>query len=177
MKRRTVCNNHELTPTVTGVSGRPAPPVSVGSAELRRSGAVMVEVAVVITVFLTLTLGGVDLLTGVYRNNTLSQAARYGARQAIVHGAFASPKMTVWGPAEHNGTAADGSEFATAVRPMLVGFPLSQVTIRVEWPDGGNAIGQRVRFTVSTPYRPLLGFIYGNRTYTLSGVSTMPIAH
>lgn len=135
------------------------------------------EAAVIITVFLVLILGGIDLLLAVYRNNTLSQAARYGARQAIVHGALATSPVTPWGPATYSGTAGDGSQYASAVGPMLVGFSLNDVNLMVEWPDGSNVVGSRVRVSLSMTYRPLLGFIYGNETYLLSGASTMPIAH
>ncbi|NQV28384.1 MAG: pilus assembly protein [Rhodopirellula sp.] len=139
-----------------------------------RCGAVMVETAIVLSVFLLLILGTLDLGIATYRYNTLSQAARQGARQAIVHGKLAPPAMTAWGPATYTGTAGDGSVYAQAVSPMLVGFTLSNVTIKVEWPDGGNTLQQRVRYTVTTPYQP--AFFFGS-TSTLSAVSTMPIAH
>ena len=47
----------------------------------------------------------------------------------------------------------------------------------LEWPDGGNSIQQRVRFTVSTTYQPLLTTVFSSSTYTHSAASTMPIAH
>jgi Flp pilus assembly protein TadG len=142
-----------------------------------RRGASLIETAVVLNVFLLLTLGACDLGVAVYRNNTLSQAARQGARQAAVRGALAAPSMTGWGPATYEGTAGDGSDYASAVSPMLVGMTLSNVAIKVEWIDGGNAVQQRVRFTVSTPYRPLITSVFSSSTYTLSAASTMPIAH
>lgn len=142
-----------------------------------RRGAVMVEMAVVLSVFLLLILGTLDLGIATYRYNTISQAARQGARQGIVHGSLAPPAMTAWGPATYSGNAGDGSEYAQAVSPMLVGFTLSNVTIKVEWPDGGNASQQRVRYTVTTTYQPIVTSLFSNSTYTLSAVSTMPIAH
>ena len=75
----------------------------------------MVETAIVLSVYLMLILGTFDLGTATYRYNTLSQAARQGARQAIVHGSLASPAMTVWGPSTYNCTAGDGSAYAQAV--------------------------------------------------------------
>lgn len=142
-----------------------------------RRGAVMVEMAIVLNVFLLLILGTLDLGLATYRYNTLSQVARQGSRQAIVHGKLAPPLMTAWGPATYTGTAGDGSVYAQAVSPMLVGFVPEDVAIRVEWPDGGNAIQQRVRYTVTTDYRPLLTSVFSSATYTMSAASTMPIAH
>ena len=142
-----------------------------------RRGAQIVESAIVMTVLIALTLGAADLQIGVYRYNTLSEAARQGARQAMVHGAMAPAALGVWGPGGYTGTAADGSPQANAVRPLLVGFPQNNVVVRVEWLDGGNQIGQRVRYTLSTTYRPLLGFLVGYPNLNLNASSTMPIAH
>jgi Flp pilus assembly protein TadG len=142
-----------------------------------RCGATLVETAIVLNLFLLLILGSFDLGIAVYRNNTLSQAARQGARQAAVHGSLAAPSMNAWGPETYHGTAGDGSVYAAAVSPTLVGFALANVTIKVEWIDGGNAAQQRVRYTVSTPYKPIITSFFSSASYTLSASSTMPIAH
>jgi Flp pilus assembly protein TadG len=142
-----------------------------------RSGATMVEMAIVLSVFLLLVIGTFDLGIATYRFNTISQAARQGARQAMVHGSLAPPAMTSWGPGTYSGTAGDGSVYAQAVSPMLVGFTLNNVTIQVEWPDGGNVLQQHVRYTVTTTYRPILTSAFSKSTYTLTAASTMPIAH
>jgi Flp pilus assembly protein TadG len=137
----------------------------------------MVEMAIILNVFLLLILGTLDLGLATYRYNTLSQVARQGARQAIVHGELAPPLMTAWGPTTYTGTAGDGSVYAQAISPMLVGFLPGDVTIQVEWPDGGNSLQQPVRYTVTTEYRPLLTSVFSNTSYTLRAASTMPIAH
>ena len=137
----------------------------------------MVEAAIVLSVFLLLILGTFDLGIATYRYNTLSQAARQGARQAIVHGSLAPPAMQAWGPATYTGTAGDGSVYAQAVTPMLVGFNLNTVVIKVEWPDGSNSTQQRVRYTVTTNYQPILTSVFTNSSYVLTAASTMPIAH
>lgn len=137
----------------------------------------MVEMAIILNVFMLLVLGIVDLGLATYRYNTLSQAARQGARQAIVRGSLAPPAMAAWGPTTHTGTAGDGSVYAQAVSPMLVGFALDDVTLRIEWPDGGNSLQQRVRCTVATEYRPILTSFFSSSSYTQSAASTMPISH
>lgn len=143
----------------------------------KRSGATMVETAIVLSVFLLLIIGTLDLGLATYRFNTISQAARQGARQAMVHGSFAPPAMATWGPATYAGTAGDGSVYAQAVSPMLVGFTLNNVTIKFEWLDGGTAVQQRVRCTLTTTYRPILTGVFSSSTYTSTAASTMPIAH
>ncbi len=142
-----------------------------------RRGATLVETAIVLSVFLLLVIGGMDLGIGVYKYNTLSQAARHGARQAAVHGNLAAPAMTAWGPGTYTGTAGDGSQYASAVSPMLVGFILANVTIKVEWIDGGNSIQQRVRYTATTTYKPIVTSFFNSSSYTLTAASTMPVAH
>lgn len=148
-----------------------------GRLNRQRRGAVLVESAIIMFVFITLTVGAMDLELAVFRYNMAAQAARHGARQAMVHGALAKAPMTVWGPAGYSGKADDGSDIANAVKPLLVGFDQHNVTIQTDWLDGGNAVGNRVRYTVSTPYRPLLGFLIGYPAFTISAASTMPIAH
>ena len=143
----------------------------------RKTGAVMVEMAIILNVFMLLVLGMLDLGLATYRYNTLSQAARQGARQAIVRGSLAPPAMAAWGPVTYTGTAGDGSDYAKAVSPMLVGFVLDDVAIRIEWPDGGNSLQQRVRYTVTTEYRPIMTAFFSSSSYTQSAASTMPIAH
>jgi Flp pilus assembly protein TadG len=142
-----------------------------------RSGAVMVETAIILSVYLLLIIGTFDLGIATFRYNTISQAARQGARKAIVHGKLAPPTMAPWGPATYNGTASDGSVFAQAVSPMLAGFPLNNFAIKVEWLDGDNLVQQRVRFTVSTTHQPILTSVFSNSSYPQSAASTMPIAH
>jgi Flp pilus assembly protein TadG len=161
------------------MSCRPAHRLARGPYRRRcRRGATIVEMAIVLMVFLTLVLGMLDLGLGVFHYHVLGQAARQGARQAIVHGNLAD-RLGPWGPQGFTVTAEDASPLVAAIRPVLAGFDLSQVTIQAEWPDGGNdpSSDQRVRVTVSAPYRPIITFIFGNPTYTLQATSTMFIAH
>jgi hypothetical protein len=148
-----------------------------GDPRADRRGATVVEMAIVVSVFLTLVLGMLDLGIAVFRYHLLAQAARQGARQAIVHGSMAD-RLGPWGPATYAGTAdVEGHPIVAAIRPFLVGLDLSQVTIQAEWPDADNKFEQRVRVAVSAPYQPMMTFIFGNPTFTLQGTSTMLIAH
>lgn len=137
----------------------------------------MLEAAIVLTVFLTLVFGGIDLALGVFRYNAISEAARRGAREAIVHGKGAPPQRTAWGPATWTGTADSPGDIPAEVRPVLVGMEPAAVNLRIEWPDGSNAAQKQVRVSVSTVYRPVLPGLVGWSEIPLTATSTMRIAH
>ena len=146
----------------------------------RRPGAVSLEAVVIFAVFMTLCLGMLDLGIGVLQYHLVSEAARQGARQAIVHGQMAPAGWNggPWGPSTVNVKAnVTGVPLVTAIQPYLVGIDLSQVTIKAQWLDGGNSADQRVSVTVTSTYQPSITLIFGNTTYSLSAASTMPIAH
>src|SRR5690348_11172674 len=107
-----------------------------------RRGAVMAEGAIVVFLFITLVLATYDVGVAVLRFNAISQAARHGVRQAIVHGSLAPAgwRGGVWGT-----TSIDAYGTATsvpavdAVHTMLTGCDVANTHIVVDWPDGGNA--------------------------------------
>jgi hypothetical protein len=145
-----------------------------------RRGVTLVESSVILLTFLTFILGMLDLSLALLRSNIHSEAGRRGARQAIVHGQSASAGWNggPWGPTTIDVLAnASGVPIVDEIAPMLVGMDLSQTHIKVEWIDGGNGVGQRVRVTVSGSYQPMMTFIFGNPSIPLSASSTMPIAH
>ena len=142
-----------------------------------RRGAATLEAAITVTVFLTLVLGTVDLGVGVARYNTLSQAARYGARHGTVHGSLATVSGK-WGPTTVTEQADAGTDACVvATAGMLANCPLDESSVTFEWPDGDNEPGSRVRVTVTSAYRPMITFIFGNPSLTLSASSTMIISH
>jgi Flp pilus assembly protein TadG len=162
-----------------------------------RRGAALVEAAVMSTLFLTLVFGMLDLGGVLFRNHLACEAARQGARNAIVHGYLSqhNSTMNAWGPtpsyypALPSGSLYSSStsytvqadnpsdELASTIRPYLAGIDPSTVTIRIEWPDGNNDLGNRVRVTVSVPYRTITLFLFGEQSITLVVSSTMTIAH
>jgi hypothetical protein len=138
-----------------------------------RRGAVAVEAAFVLPVFLLIVLGAFDLGIAVFHDNTLSAAARRAARQAIVHGALAP---SAWGPARYVGTAGDASAIAQAIRPLPAMNP-AQVQLQVDWLDGGNQPNQRVQVTLSYVEQPVLAGFFGQAPISLQAVSIMEIQH
>lgn len=145
-----------------------------------RGGATLLEAAITLLVFLILVLGAIDLGIAIFRTTVLSQAARQGARQAIVHGNLAKPgwKGGPWGPATYGPVAAtDSDPKAQAVAPYLGGMDPGDVQVTYTWIDGSNLTEKRVRVTVTTTWSPLTLFIFGHLSLDLRGSSTMPIAH
>tara|TARA_R110002072_G_scaffold13481_2_gene56878 strand:- start:83216 stop:83674 length:459 start_codon:yes stop_codon:yes gene_type:complete len=143
----------------------------------QRRGAVVIEGAVVLSVILILLLGMLDLAMGVLRFNLVSEAARRGTREAIVRGELSEPERASWGPSTFNGSAADSSEIATTIRSALVALEPANVSITAEWPDGGNAMNDRVRILVSYQHQPIVPFLFGTEPIVLRGASTMRIQH
>jgi len=142
-----------------------------------RSGAVTLEAVIVLPVFLLMVLGTIDVGMAVFRYNTLSQAARLGARQAIVHGKEAS-LTGVWGPTAINEPVTSTSvPIVAAVAPTLANCPPGETRVQVTWTAGQNKIGDPVRVTVTSEYTPMLSWIIGGATIDLSASSTMLIAH
>lgn len=148
---------------------------------LRRSGSrrgvTAIESAIVlVTVFMVLFVVFAMGLT-TFQYNTVSAVARQVARAATVHGSSAPPQVSAWGPAPYSGNAADGSQIAAAAAPLLATIAPADVAINVTWPDGGNAVNNRVQVVVSytrsawVPLVPLAG------SMTLTATSTLPIAH
>lgn len=152
------------------------PPVRVRGRS-RRRGATMVEAALLMMVFAVAVLGMCEVGLAVFRHHAAGEAARHGARLAIVHGELAQPEMTEWGPTEYVQAASTNDEICNALRMHLTGLDVNNTMVRMEWLDGSTAVGSRVRVTVSTPYQPMLTALLGSSAWQLSGTSTMHIAH
>ena len=149
-----------------------------------RRGATLVETVILLSAFVMLTLGMLDLGIGVLYYNTLSEAARAGARAAIVHGSLAPSELSAWDD------SAAVTAITSRIRPLLQAEGISDsdiaaaVTVsHTDGPDAGSAdtgtndAGDTVTVTVSVPYQPVMGILLGTSTVTLTGKSTMVIAH
>jgi Flp pilus assembly protein TadG len=136
----------------------------------------MAETALVLILFLVLAFGMIDLGVMVSRAQSLSQAARCAARAAIVRGEFAD-RLGALGPTAISGVASDSNAIADAARPHLAIMNPGDVALSATWIDGNNEIDSRVRVTLSADFTPMMTFIFGSPTWTLSGTSEMTIAH
>jgi Flp pilus assembly protein TadG len=141
----------------------------------RRPGVTTVEAAIVLGVLFVLVFGMLDLGILVFRQHVLSAAARHASRNASLHG---SKAVVPWGPVTAGPAAAsDGAPAPTAVRPHLFGLNPAEVTVKVEWPDGSNEPGDRVRVTLTSDYQHIMATIFGATPRRLTVTSTVPISH
>jgi Flp pilus assembly protein TadG len=148
-------------------------------ARRRRRGAALVETVITTTALMTLMLGMVDLGVAITRMHMISEAARQGARKATVQGSLAPSSLNggPWGTTAFSGNGNSSDPKVTLIQPYLTGIDLSTVTVNVTWPDAKNTAESRVTYQVSTTWTPMMTFILGNPSFTLSAQSTMPIAH
>ena len=135
-----------------------------------RRGASAVEASIILIVFLMLVLGLLDLGIGVLRYHMASEAARIGARQAIVHGSKAD-QLGSWD------SSSAASNITSAITPLLQAGGVAAGDITVDVQVTNNAPGNPVTVTVTIAYRPTMTFIFGNPTFNLSASSRMYIAH
>jgi Flp pilus assembly protein TadG len=114
-------------------------------------GATMVEVVLIVQLLLTVTFGIVECGRLFLAYTTLTNAARAGARYAIVHGHYRTGSG-VDGPSGpgSNANVADVVHSVTTA----AGLPASSVIVTDSvdepmYPDGTNNVGARVRVKVS----------------------------
>jgi Flp pilus assembly protein TadG len=147
------------------------------SGRKRRRGATLVESTFTTLAFMGLMLGTVDMGVAIMRMHIVSEAARQGARKAIVHGSTMGNPLGKWGPTAFNGNGNSSDPIVASNVAYLTGLDPTQVTINVTWPDGNSKVESRVTYQVSTTWSPMITWVFGSPTYTLSATSTMQIAH
>lgn len=143
----------------------------------RRSGTTVVECAVVLSVWLLVVFATFDLTLATFRYNTLSEAARRVARQAVVRGSMSEVEAESWGPEPYLGNAADDDPIAEMARTILPTMDPADVTISLEWLDAGNEPDHRVRVNLQYVHQPLIPFQAFANEFALRGDSVMRISH
>ncbi len=166
-----------------------------------RSGATVVECALVYPITFMLLLGLVVGALGVFRYQEVSNLARQGARYASTHG-NSYRKDTGQGTGtpgtfdtqsgglywhKANCTAPKGSDtswtgdiYDNAIRPMMVALDPSRMTVRVGWPgvinqsQADNWPGAEVSVEVSYSWLPEVFFV---GPINLSSTSSMRITN
>ena len=114
------------------------------------------EFSLIAVLLVMLLIGVVEMCRMVLVYNDVAQAARAGARYAIVHGAD-NPKTT--------------TDIQTVVTNFLSAAPVNTanpgLTIDVSYPDTGACTipGCRVKVTVTYPYDPFLTY------FPISGIN------
>ncbi|MEX2425780.1 MAG: TadE/TadG family type IV pilus assembly protein [Thermomicrobiaceae bacterium] len=129
----------------------------------RLRGQGIVEFALVLPIFLLLTLGTVELGWLVYSNHTLTNATREGARFAMVHG-------------ERSGDVAN----ATTVNEVVVdraghlGGNIDSTLVSFS-PDAEP--GSEVTVQSTYDYQPLVGMMVGVDPMTLTSETTVIVQY
>lgn len=136
-------------------------------------GASLLEFALMSVMFILILLSVVEMGRMVLVYTTVANAARAGARYAIVHGS----DRTIAGV---NGPSGPGStsQVQTVVKNFARGGLLttSSLTINVTYPDGTNTPGSRVSVQVSYPYDPLVSYFKTLLSDTVGSTSEGVIA-
>lgn len=128
----------------------------------RSRGQGIVEFAIVLPIFLLLTLGIIELGWLVYNNHTLASATREGARYAMVNGERSENSNVVSEVQDIVSQRAGGlaGPVTTAVSPSTIGEPGTQVTV-----------------STSYEYQPIVGVMVGIGPFTLTSESTVIVQY
>lgn len=148
----------------------------------RQIGQALVEFAVIIPIFLTLMYAVIEFGRFIYMVQILNNAAREGARYAIVHG---EASFCPSGPVADATKACDiaGANvkamvrgFAIGVDPSSISFPTLDSAPQSAWIDGTGCRGCRVTIEVSMPFSTLVPIV-PLPTVTVKGTATLVINH
>jgi Flp pilus assembly protein TadG len=142
--------------TAGGGAAGSAAEVSPAACGLRakQKGQALVEFSLAGFILCILTLSVLEMGRMVLVYATVANAARAGARYAVVHG---SSRSTGAGASNASGPSANPSQVLTQVKNFASAGLLttSRLVITVTYPGASNAPGQLVDVTVSYPYDPL----------------------
>ena len=161
----------------------------------RSRGQALVEFALIAPLFLALLLAIIEFGRAVYYIQMLNNAAREGARYAIVHGAESQcpsgPMPPAYGsnPCDASGANVVGAT-KTAAIAILDANP-SDFVVDVRWcdqsggiadcpgtqGDGNNGRNQAVDVRITYTFRPWLAGLVPLPTFTLTGGSTLVVNH
>ena len=133
-------------------------------------GQAIVEFALILPVLLLLILGLINVALAIEQENTLANAAREGARYAIVHGSTATSPI---GPC----SSCTNATVTSIVANAAVSVP--SVSVTIDYPDNSNDRGNRVSVDATAPFVPIPAqyLLNGALTVTLRGGSLMVIEH
>lgn len=138
----------------------------------RQPGQGVVEFAIVSLVFFLMLFGIVEMGWYLFSYHEVTNAAREGARYAIVHGTMSAGITNSSDVADYT---LDTTKLKSAILAKVNLTNPNSLSVTITEPDGNLQPGHHVKFTVTYPYHPLIGFIIGGGTITLRGSSTMVI--
>jgi Flp pilus assembly protein TadG len=130
----------------------------------RESGQAMVEYAILSVAFFTMLLFVIDGGRILWNYITVADAARVGARYAVVHG---SKSMAPVGPGSYTALTQN-------VQSAAVGLTPANLTVTATWTPN-NDPGSSVTVDVTYLAQPITGMFWGGQTLTLQARSVMVI--
>lgn len=130
----------------------------------REAGQAMVENAILSIVFFTLLLFVVDGGRILWNYVTVADAARIGARYAVVHGSKSTAPV---GPGNYTALVQN-------VRSAIVGLTTANLTVTATWTPN-NSPGSSVTVDVTYLVQPITGIFWRGQTLTLRARSVMVI--
>ncbi|MFZ3201823.1 MAG: TadE family protein [Candidatus Acidiferrales bacterium] len=136
------------------------------STDSRQRGSTLVEFAVVLTVLFMFLFGVMDFARALYAYHFVANAAREGARYAIVRGSTCSS----WGTA----CPAAASDIQTYLRNVPLGINPNNVTVTTTWTPNNNP-GSTVQVKVQYSFQFILPFL-PKSTLVMTSASQMVIA-
>jgi Flp pilus assembly protein TadG len=128
----------------------------------------MVELALILPVFLVFILGIIDFAQIMYAYGTVSEAARVGARYAMVNGSRAASPV---------GPTANDANVASVVKQYAPALDPSRLTITSSWGSGNNQANSPVTVTVTYSCQLTVGHLVGLGNFSVQGSTTMLITH
>jgi Flp pilus assembly protein TadG len=155
-----------------------------GKRRRAQEGQTYLEFVLVFPILALTILTFLDLARAVFYYNSVSRAARAGARYAIVHSCAVADTcdtmLAIQAAQELGGappTCADaypGDAMGSAVRYWLPGLDANDVTISCTW-TGQDDEGFDVQIQVQAIFRPVVPLINGLTPFTLTAQSAMTI--
>jgi Flp pilus assembly protein TadG len=146
---------------------------------LNDKGQAMVEMALVISFLVLLVFGMTEFGRAMYTKNTLNNAARAGARVAIVTPASSYPSSLSATSVDCSSTPSNAIYAAVCTGIAGGGIQNKTVTVSIDIQDpGGNtqtapASGYSVSVTVQASFDPVLALMKNMISASLSGEATM----
>jgi hypothetical protein len=132
----------------------------------------MLETALLLSAWIILLMGTLDLGMVLFRHSIMQQIATRAVRLAMIRGANSTPQVASWGPATVQVTLDQSQAVANLLRPSTAGLTPSTFQVRMEWPDGGNQRDQRVKVTVTSAQPTVLqSLLPGNGSVALSSTA------
>jgi Flp pilus assembly protein TadG len=156
---------------------RTANSLSDRSPRWQRRGVALVEGAFALPVVLLMLFALLDLGLATVRYNSLAEAARQIAREAIIHGSLSPQQSQAWGPDEYLGTAASADGIVQKAAGLLPTMRPEEVQVHVTWPDNGNSPRDQVRVEVTYRHDPLVPGLFAWGAIDLRSSALMRIVN